>query len=212
MSSWSNQLEPLLGKDLRSTTEQMADKLKWKSPFFKSSVRSETNVNYENNEEEKTSTICASLTLTERLIGCFSCIIAGYIISIGSFVRFLKLLTGNPTPFVVMWTAGNILSLAGSTFLVGPTRQIKNMMHETRKVASITYLGSMFLTFIVIILAKIKGRDKTSLVLSFTILLLMILQFAAVTWYSLSYIPYSREIISKMLGSNRNKDSYQVIV
>jgi hypothetical protein len=60
-----------------------------------------------------------------------------------SFHLLIKLALGNPAPFVFMYTSGNILSLASSTFLSGPSRQCKLMFDERRREASVTYLLSL---------------------------------------------------------------------
>lgn len=39
----------------------------------------------------------------------------------------MSLVQGNPIPFVVMYTVGNILAIMSSMFLAGPKRQWKNM-------------------------------------------------------------------------------------
>lgn len=46
------------------------------------------------------------------------------ILELGSFTRFAKLLLGDPEPFAVMYTMGNLVSLGGSCFLSGPVAQV----------------------------------------------------------------------------------------
>lgn len=60
-----------------------------------------------------------------------------------SFHLLIKLALGNPAPFVFMYTSGNILSLASSTFLSGPSRQCRLMFDERRREASLAYLISL---------------------------------------------------------------------
>jgi len=60
-----------------------------------------------------------------------------------SFHLLIKLALGNRAPFVFMYTSGNILSLASSTFLSGPSRQCKLMFDERRREASVAYLLSL---------------------------------------------------------------------
>jgi hypothetical protein len=42
-----------------------------------------------------------------------------------SFRLIVKLIAGNPAPFVFLYSSGNILSLMSSGFLSGPQRQFK---------------------------------------------------------------------------------------
>merc|ERR1712194_440105 len=81
-------------------------------------------------EQDEEESLFPTLTYKQRMIGCMSCMIVGYLLSFGSFFRFGALLAGNPFPFVLYSTTGNIISLSGSCFLSGPTSQIKRMFHK----------------------------------------------------------------------------------
>ena len=55
------------------------------------------------NEEDECCGLCAylpSMTWRERLLGCVTCMIAGYLLSFGSFFRIKDLILGDPFPFV----------------------------------------------------------------------------------------------------------------
>ena len=114
--------------------------------------------------------------------------VAGYLLSIGSFWRIHDLLTGDPLPFVLNATIGNIIALAGSCFLMGMHQQINRMFHKKRKLATFLYLGSLFLTLLVAFL-NIPGPKALIL------LILMIFQWLAVAWYCLSYVPFAHDMI-----------------
>lgn len=130
-----------------------------------------------------------SPTLRERLLGCGTMMICGYLLSFGSFVRLTHLFRGNPVPIVVNVTVGNILALSGTCFLSGPQLQAQRMFHKTRKLASIFYLGSLGVTLILLLVPYFPFRG-------FLLFLLMIGQYAAVMWYCLSYIPFARQFVS----------------
>ena len=66
---------------------------------------------------------------------------------------------------------------------------MKKMWAETRRTATIAYLGSLFLTLFVAFVPGIPGP------VSLYLLLLMICQYISITWYCLSYIPYARETV-----------------
>lgn len=130
-----------------------------------------------------------SLSFRERLLGCVTCMICGYILSFGSFLRMKDLMIGNPVPLVVHVTVGNIIALCGTCFLTTPTNQLQRMFHKKRKLASIFYLGSLGVTLFLLLLPRFMFRG-------FLLFLLMIGQYIAITWYCLSYIPYAREFVT----------------
>jgi len=130
-----------------------------------------------------------AMTWRERLLGCATCMIAGYLLSFGSFFRIKDLLLGDPIPFVMNATIGNIIALAGSFFLKGPRTQFRQMWHDTRRNATAVYLGSLFLTLFVAFV-PVFGPKGLYLVV------LMLAQYASIMWYTLSYIPYAREAVT----------------
>jgi len=76
--------------------------------------------------------MCPKLSLQQRLTGCLICMGLGFFISMGSTFRLVKLLKGDPEPFAVMYTIGNLLGLFSTCFLYGPTSQVKKMFATTR--------------------------------------------------------------------------------
>mmetsp|Transcript_6975 Transcript_6975/g.10667 ORF Transcript_6975/g.10667 Transcript_6975/m.10667 type:complete len:259 (-) Transcript_6975:78-854(-) len=146
-------------------------------------------------EEEEELLSCGGslpqLTLTQRISGCVICMVAGYLLSLGSLLRFAKLVTGNPVPFVVNSTAGNLIALCGSCFLSGPTAQAKKMFGDGRKTATIMLVVSLFLTVCVLLVG-----DKLPL-RGLILLVLILSQYASITWYCLSYIPFAQGIVKK---------------
>jgi len=100
------------------------------------------------------------------------------------------IISGNITAFAVLYTLGNICMLGSTIFLVGPMRQLKNMFASTRIIATIMYILAIALTLV------------AAFVIKSTILVIfaLIIQFVALTWYSLSYIPGARFIAKKCLG------------
>jgi hypothetical protein len=129
-------------------------------------------------------------SLKERLLGCATCMVCGYILSLGSFMKMRDLVSGNPVPLVTTVTLGNIISLGGTFFLAGPRSQFRRMFHPSRIVASSMYLGSLAITFVLLVFPNFMGRG-------FLLLLLLLSQYASITWYSLTYVPFAREILTK---------------
>ncbi|XP_053317310.1 vesicle transport protein SFT2A isoform X2 [Spea bombifrons] len=81
--------------------------------------------------------------------------------------------------FAVFYTLGNIAALCSTCFLMGPVKQLKRMFEPTRLIATILMLWGK------------KGLA----------ILFCVLQFLAMTWYSLSYIPFARDAILKCFTS-----------
>ena len=132
-----------------------------------------------------------SLTFRERCIGCGTCVVAGYLLSMGSFWRFKGLVTGNPTPFVVNATVGNLIALAGSFFLMGPKAQLARMFHPSRRFATQVYITCLAVTTLVLLLPlPFKGL---------LLIVLIIAQYVAVAWYCLSYIPFAQDAVTGYL-------------
>lgn len=114
--------------------------------------------------------------------------------------QIFVLTQGQPVPFAVNYSAGNILALGASFFLCGPKRQFKNMFDEKRRITSIVYLSCLGSTLAVVFI-PLHWAIKLALLIC-----LLITQCGANAWYSLSYIPYGRRtalnIIKRTLGLN----------
>jgi len=139
--------------------------------------------------EEKICSIFPAMTYQQRIGGCLMFMVVGFLISMGSTMRLITLLEGNPVPFATMYTTGNIISICATCFLYGPWTQAKKMFAPTRAIATFVYLTFMCLTMF---LAFFKG------VLAYRVLLLMICilcQFLALCWYTISFIPFARDIV-----------------
>jgi hypothetical protein len=79
-----------------------------------------------------------SLTLKQRVTGCVVCFGAGMLVSMCSTLSIT-----NPVHFGILYTVGNLLSLTSTTLLFGPMRQIRNMFHRKRVVATLMYLAAL---------------------------------------------------------------------
>ncbi|KAH8045299.1 hypothetical protein JL721_12668 [Aureococcus anophagefferens] len=53
--------------------------------------------------------------------------------------KISAMLAGNPTPFGVYYTFGNLVAIVGSFFLSGPTAQFNKMTEGSRIVSSAVY-------------------------------------------------------------------------
>ncbi|XP_037083105.1 vesicle transport protein SFT2B-like isoform X2 [Pollicipes pollicipes] len=77
-----------------------------------------------------------------------------------------------------------LVSTHNTLFLMGPVKQIRNMFAKTRAIATVVVLISIVLTIVAAALGK-KGL----------VLIFCIIEFLAMTWYSISYIPFARDAV-----------------
>ncbi|XP_018326504.1 vesicle transport protein SFT2A [Agrilus planipennis] len=126
-----------------------------------------------------------TLSWSTRIKGFCILFIVGILLSfLGSFALFFK---KGLTVFAVFYTIGNITSLASTCFLMGPVNQIKKMFAPTRAIATAIVL----VTFALTLYAAIELQKPV------LALLFIVIQSLAMTWYSLSYIPYARDAVKK---------------
>ncbi|CAN6458238.1 unnamed protein product [Victoria cruziana] len=74
-------------------------------------------------------------------------------------------------------------------FLMGPKRQMRMMIDPVRVYATAVYIASI----IIALLCALYVRSKL------LTLLAIILEFGSLVWYSLSYVPFARSMVSKVL-------------
>lgn len=146
---------------------------------------------YDDLEEPENQTLLAqfneatTLTRTQRLLGFAVCFAVGMLLSLLAPAFILR-----PVKLATTLTLGNMLSVGSMLFLVGPSKQCATMFDEKRRWASAVYLGSLVLT----LLAAFALRSRL------VCLACIILQYAALIWYSLSYIPYGQAFALRLLG------------
>lgn len=142
-----------------------------------------------NTEQEKKEACFPSLTYKERMIGFAVCFGMGLLIQIFSMGSLFKLLIGKPGKFAVMYSFGNIFSIFGTFFLMGPVSQFKRMSDPKRKYTTISFVVALIMTLISYYVFHSKLLT----------LIFLIIQFASYTAYCLSYIPYGRYICKRCL-------------
>lgn len=176
--------------------------------------------------EELVDQVCPGMTFKQRLYAFCICFGISLAISLTSMFSVAQLIAGNPAPFAVKcvsaacaahqpcpllnyrvqdipalllhytspcavrlrrYTLGNILSLLSTGFIIGPKRQVRNMTHPVRAASAFAYVLAMAAT---LLSAMLFHR-------ALLVLLCILIQFAAMAWYILSYIPFGRRIVSR---------------
>ncbi|GIY50323.1 vesicle transport protein SFT2A, partial [Caerostris extrusa] len=121
----------------------------------------------------------STLSWSTRIKGFAICFILGFVFSILGAACFA--LPRGIILFGIFYTLGNITALSSTMFLMGPCNQIQKMFAATRIFATIAVFAFLALT-----LCAAFWWHKIGLVIVFCIF-----QFLAMTWYSISYIPYA---------------------
>ncbi|GMY12762.1 vesicle transport protein SFT2B isoform X1 [Fagus crenata] len=125
-----------------------------------------------------------TLSTKQRLYGFAICFVSGLTCTLLSMLVFF-----NPIKFGFTFTLGNLLSIGSTAFLIGPKRQVTMMLDPVRIYATALYLASM----IIALFCALYVHNKL------LTLLAIILEFGALIWYSLSYIPFARSMVSKVM-------------
>ncbi|XP_023553014.1 vesicle transport protein SFT2B-like [Cucurbita pepo subsp. pepo] len=133
--------------------------------------------------DEDSEDLC-SLTPVQRLYGFGGCLIGGVDFMILSLLVFAK-----PLKFAVLFTFGNVLAVGSTAFLFGPGQQIRLMFDSVRIYATAIYLGCVVLSLI----CALGIHNKILTVIA------MISEICALIWYTLSYIPFARRMVSEMM-------------
>lgn len=90
--------------------------------------------------------------------------------------------------YAILYSIGQIISIAGSCFLSTPSGHMKDMMKKHRIIPSILYFSSIILTIVVAVVTKIHGL----------VLLFLIIQIIAYYWYTISFIPFGQKIVKRL--------------
>lgn len=129
------------------------------------------------------SSMCPELDLKTRVIGFVLTFILGIVMMFGSIAQLFSLVLGGQRWFAMWYTAGNVVALSSTFFLMGPKKQCEIMLNPVRATISILLVVSMVLCVIFALL----GFSKI------IVLVGVIIQFCCLIWYVLSYIPYGRD-------------------
>ncbi|EFN56579.1 hypothetical protein CHLNCDRAFT_144275 [Chlorella variabilis] len=124
-----------------------------------------------------------TLDRTQRAIGFLTCVGIGLLLSFMAPMFIFR-----PTKFAMIYSLGNVLSI--TMFLMGPATQMARMFDSRRWISTAVYLTSLVLTMV------------SALVFHSVLLCIVfiVIQFCALVWYALSYIPYGQATLMRLLG------------
>jgi len=126
-----------------------------------------------------------TLTRTQRFLGFLVCFAMGMLLSLMAPAFVLR-----PVKLATTLTLGNLLSISSMLFLVGPSRQCASMFEQQRWQSTAIYLASLVATLAAAFWLKSR----------LICLVCIVIQYLALVWYSLSYIPWAQAGVLRMLG------------
>ncbi|KAJ4836269.1 hypothetical protein Tsubulata_049465 [Turnera subulata] len=133
--------------------------------------------------EDESDGIC-SLSPTQRMYAFGACLVAGLALMFLSLIVFVK-----PIKFALLFTFGNLLAVGSTVFLIGAGQQLTMMFDPVRVYATAIYIGFVLMSLICAL--WIHSKILT--------LLAIICEICALFWYSLSYIPFARRMVSNLM-------------
>ena len=143
-----------------------------------------------NPPEEPPCPCLPDLSYATRMMGFAFCFLLGLLLSLTSMSSFAGVLVGHPGPFAFKYTLGNVLSICSYCFLVGPKHQCAGMFAPQRRSATLAFLVSLAVTLVSVFYLRSFFVTVSAIVL----------QFVAMVYYALSYIPYGHAMCSRVFG------------
>ncbi|URE21585.1 Got1/Sft2-like family [Musa troglodytarum] len=122
----------------------------------------------------------------QRLYGFAASLVIGFAFVLLSLIVFYR-----PIKFGIMFTFGNILAVGSTAFLIGPVQQARMMLDPVRIYATAIYVGSAIVALVCAL--WIHSKMLT--------LIAIIIEICALVWYSLSYVPFARRMVSELFAS-----------
>ncbi|XP_057437145.1 uncharacterized protein LOC130729399 isoform X2 [Lotus japonicus] len=142
------------------------------------------------NEEQEESLLgedsggLCSLSPTQRIFGFAACLVAGLACMLLSLIVFAK-----PIKFALLFTFGHLLAVGSTAFLLGPAQQLQMMLDPVRVFATAIFLGCV----VVALICALWIHSKLLTIIA------IIIEIGALIWYSLSYIPFARRMVSELM-------------
>ena len=169
-------------------------------------------------EEQLYEACCPSLSYQTRLIGFCACMFASFILALfASFMLRRLLWRGDAGPFAVAYTLDNVVAILGSMFMAGPTAQLKTMCAPKRRVSTTIYVLALALTLFFAFATQVPDGARFGCILAS-----LFVQWLALMWYTLSYVPFAHDYICSCLplccadccgvSSSASKGGYEGIV
>jgi len=132
--------------------------------------------------------------LKQRLMGCACCFLVGQLLQFLSFGSMAGVLLGRPGRFAMTYTLSNVTMLLASFFLSGPAAQCRKVKAKNRLGTLLIYILSMSATMMAVFWGPFVGRFAI-------IMACVVIQWVALAWYVLSFVPYGHSFGRTLLRS-----------
>ncbi|KAK3265831.1 hypothetical protein CYMTET_25515 [Cymbomonas tetramitiformis] len=123
-----------------------------------------------------------TMSYTSRFYGFIICLVLGFALSALSWLFYF-----NTPVFATVYTFGNLVALSSSALFWGPKTYWSMMFKKSRWIATSMMLLMMGVTLFVVFYT----HDKL------LILICICVQSACLIWYTLSYIPFARSLVTR---------------
>ena len=140
---------------------------------------------------------CPNMSKPYRIAGFLICAVLGLFFGLFSFGCFLPGTDPQKTGSNGIWlTGGNLLCICSTLFLTSFTNQLKKMLEPARALNTIILLGSMAATIVFALLTT-----ETWSIFALLAYISIGVQYVAMVWYILSYIPHGQEFCAGCMKS-----------
>ena len=136
---------------------------------------------------------CPNMSKPYRIVGFLICAVLGLFFGLFSFSNLLPGPSEKTGSNGIWLTAGNLLCICSTLFLTSFTNQVKKMLEPARALNTIILLASMAATIVFALI--------TTGFLSVLVYISIGVQYAAMVWYILSYIPHGQEFCAGCMKS-----------
>ena len=128
-----------------------------------------------------------------RITGFIVCAVIGLFFGLFSFSTLLPGAKEKIGSNGIWLTGGNLLCICSTLFLTSFTNQVKKMLEPVRALNTIILLGSMAATIVFALITTGIG--------SILVYISIGVQYVAMVWYILSYIPHGQEFCAGCMKS-----------
>ena len=136
---------------------------------------------------------CPNMSKPYRIVGFLICAVLGLFFGLFSFGCLLSFSSEKAGSNGLWLTAGNLLCICSTLFLTSFTNQVKKMLEPARALNTIILLASMAATIVFALITTGIG--------SILVYISIGVQYAAMVWYILSYIPHGQEFCAGCMKS-----------
>uniref|UniRef100_A0A7S0ZYE5 Vesicle transport protein n=1 Tax=Noctiluca scintillans TaxID=2966 RepID=A0A7S0ZYE5_NOCSC len=143
-------------------------------------------------EDNLGTTCCPNLSIRRRMLGAICLLCLGQCLQASCWFYFGSVMLGFPAKFATCYTLGNFVMMCASLFFSGPTQQMKQIMLKQRGSTLALFMSTMLLTLVTVYSRSFVGR-------SFLLILFVVVQYMALAWYILSYVPRGQQVAGKVM-------------